>query len=223
MNRYYEIEPRALRNARKGERAFIIGNGPSILEEDLSFLRDELTIGMNASTLLESRFGFISSYYTLSDSRFLSHPAKRSWGTTDLAQSTVRVLRADLREFDDQALATRTCFVNPLGRDGFSANLAAGFYFGCTTAMLAIQLAVYLGSSDIFLLGVDLRYPTERPRFYAEASPDVEDAFTSVQMENIINAKTWCSRRGIGLHNCSARSFLRPYLGYTALREVAPQ
>lgn len=220
MNRYSEINPRALRNARRGERAFIIGNGPSVLEEDLGALRDELTIGMNASTLLESRFGFRSSYYTVSDRRFLAHPIKRPWGTTDLAPSTVRVLRADLREVDDQNLASRTCFVEPLGRDGFSGNLAAGFYYGCTTAMLAIQLAVHLGSREIFLLGVDLRYPSEGPRFYAEASPDVEDAFTSVQMHNIINAQTWCGRRGIGLHNCSARSFLRPYLGYTDLRQV---
>lgn len=222
MSRSSTIKPRTLRNAEHGKRCFILANGPSILREDLTRLRGELVIGMNASTLLEKEHGFETAYYTLSDSRFLAHATKRAWATTDLGPATVRVLRDEMRSCDEPMLAERTAYVEPLGRDGFSPNLASGFYFGCTTTMLAIQLAYFLGCSEIHLLGVDMRYPSDSPRFYKESAPQVEDAFTSVQLSNILLAHAFCKARGIAVYNCSERSFLRPYIGFQSFAELFP-
>ncbi|WP_217449828.1 hypothetical protein [Cupriavidus taiwanensis] len=99
-----------------------------------------------------------------------------------------------------------------LKRDGYSRDLSAGYHFGCTTTMLAIQLAGYLGCTEIYLLGVDLRYSPEQPRFYAEDEPQLEDSFTSVQIWNIANAYRALESAGIKLFNCSQNSLLRPYV-----------
>lgn len=214
MSHSSNITIKQLKGAEAGRRAFILANGPSVAKENLSFLKDELVIGMNASTLLEKQHGFESKYYVVSDMRFLSHPVKRVWGTADLSPKTIRVLRRELHAVDEPSLASRTVYVDALSRDGFSTNLAVGFFYACTTTMLAVQLAYYLGVKEIYLLGVDLRYPSDNPRFYTEANPQVEDAFTSVQIANLMNAKKLCAERGVGLHNCSSVSLLRPYLGH---------
>lgn len=202
----------SLRGVSKGRRAFILGNGPSINRENLSCLAGELVIGMNASTLLERRFSFVQDYYVVSDKRFLLHESKRELGTTCLNSETIRVLRRELREIDDPTLEGRTKYVRALKRDGYSRDLSAGYNFGCTTTMLAIQLASYLGCTEIYLLGVDLRYSPEQPRFYTEDEPQMEDSFTSVQIWNIANAYRVLETMGVKLFNCSQDSVLRPYV-----------
>ena len=216
MKRFTKQSWASLRDAHRGESAFVLGNGPSIQREDLSRLRGRISIGMNASTLLEGTHGFTQTYYTVSDRRFLTHPVKRAWGTRDLDAQTVRVLRADLRADDDPTLTARTLYTPHIKRDGWSHDLGLGYYYGCTTTMLAVQLAAHLGCARIHLLGVDLRYAPESPRFYAEVDPQVEDAFTSVQIWNLSNASRELRTRGMELVSCSESSLLRPYLPYVA-------
>lgn len=212
---------RSLRHGELGRSAFILGNGPSILGHDLTRLRGQLVIGMNASPALDRRFGFTSRYYCLSDMRFLDHPEKRAFATAMLEPASVRVVRSDLRPHDDAGLAAQTCYVRALGRDGFSGNLAAGYYFGCTTTMLAIQVAAWLGCRAIHLLGVDLVYRSEQPRFYEERAPQPEDSFLSVQVWNIANARQALEQRGVEVRLCSPRSLLRPYVPFVPFEEVA--
>lgn len=221
--KFLNNRPSALRNRELGRRIFILANGPSVIDEDLSLLKDEVVIGMNASTMLESRFGFSSKYYVLSDARFLRATDKRAWACEKLSPTAHRVVRADLRPEDDPALEARTTYIAPLSRDGFSRNLAGGYFYGCTTSMLAIQLAWHLGARDVYILGCDLRYPEENPRFYSESEPQLEDAFTSVQLSNIVNAASLFERDGRQLVNCSSRSFLRPYLPFERFEQVAKQ
>ena len=57
-------EPDALisiRGSHRGERAFIIGNGPSLRETDLSPLRNEFTFGLNRIYLMFPELGFQTS------------------------------------------------------------------------------------------------------------------------------------------------------------------
>jgi hypothetical protein len=212
MNPFNNI--RALKNSEEGKRVFILANGPSINMHDLNLLKNEVVIGMNASTLLEEQYDFISKYYVISDTRFLQHPEKKPLGTTKLSANTIRVFRRELEEYDDKTIPNKTYYVKALKRDGFSENLSAGYFFGCTTTMLAIQLAYYLGAIEVYLLGCDLRYSPESPRFYKEESPQLEDAFTSVQIWNIVNAASFFEKNDRKLINCSPRSFLRSHIDY---------
>lgn len=201
-------------------RAFILANGPSVAHEDLSKLKGELVIGMNASTILERKFGFNQDYYVCSDERFLNHPEKRKWATTELSKNTKRILRSELRRSDDPTFEDRTWYVPAISRDGFSERLDAGFFYGCTTTMLAIQLAYHIGVSEVYLLGVDLRYSEDSPRFYAEKNAQLEDANTSIQIFNITNSADYFRQKGGGLFNCSERSMLRPYIATKRFCEI---
>jgi len=52
----------ALHNSRAGQRCFILGNGPSLRQTDLSKLRNEATIGLNRIFLAFPEMGFHTSY-----------------------------------------------------------------------------------------------------------------------------------------------------------------
>lgn len=53
----------ALRDRHRGERCFILGNGPSLKRTDLSKLRNETTFGLNRIYLAFPEMGFETSYY----------------------------------------------------------------------------------------------------------------------------------------------------------------
>ena len=53
---------KALKNIHKGERCFIICNGPSLKEIDFSLLKNEFTLGMNRIYLMKEQNGFEPTY-----------------------------------------------------------------------------------------------------------------------------------------------------------------
>lgn len=212
---------RDLKNINDGCRAFILANGPSLSDFDLSKIKEgDIIIGMNSSTLLESSQGVTSDYYVVSDVRFITNTRKRNCATNMLHEDTVRVFREEIKAHDEQDYFDRTYYIKSLGRDGFSSDLEFGYYFGCSTTMLAVQLAYYIGCKQIYLLGVDLNYMSGRMRFYDEDVIEFPDPFISVQIFNIKNAFHYLSKSGVDLINCSKYSFVRPYLPYTDFRYI---
>lgn len=210
-----------LARIHQGADIFVLGNGPSVTSHDLNRLSGRLVIGMNGSTLLESQCNFHSQYYVLSDARFLNNPEKRSLATSQLHPSTVRVLRAELAKDDEAGLPHETHLVKALGKNGFSHDLARGYFFGCTTTMLAIHLAAFLGARRIILLGVDFRYGKEQRRFYSESAPDPVDPFLSIQLWNIHNAVRELSEVGVDVVMCTRHSNLAPYVPWVEFESIA--
>src|SRR5689334_13019477 len=56
-----------LKDIHKGKRAFIIGNGPSLKQTDLSKLRNEITFCMNRFYLAFPELGFAATYLCISN------------------------------------------------------------------------------------------------------------------------------------------------------------
>ena len=54
-------------NIHKGERCFIIANGPSLKSIDFSLLKNEITIGMNRIYLMKEQNGFMPNYLACID------------------------------------------------------------------------------------------------------------------------------------------------------------
>jgi hypothetical protein len=220
LRKSISLAPRMLLNREFNKRAFVLGNSPSIKDHDLSRLSECLTIGLNASPLLEREHNFVSSYYCVSDTRFMADPEKKRMATSMLSGETIRVLRSGIVSQEDAEIAGRTAYVTALGRDGFSFNPEAGFYFGSSTAFLALQLAVWLGCSEIVLLGCDFNYSGITPRFYSESNPAPEDILVSVQVRNIANAVRQLAMRNIAVVNCSSISMLRPFVPSCAFEKL---
>lgn len=209
-----------IKNKEANQNIFVLGNAPSVKQHDLSQLVNAISIGMNANPLLEEEFGYVSQYYVVSDLRFITHERKRKLAIDQINPQTTRIFRKELMAFDEPSLMNRTAYVPSIGKNGLSLNLANGFFFGCTTTMLAIQAAVYLGAKNIFIAGVDLRYSKENPRFYEEDDVQEYDPFTGIQLKNIHNAYLELKKIGVNLYNTEKKSLIDPYVPYISFDDA---
>jgi hypothetical protein len=63
----YQKRLRDLRDKHKGKRCFIIGNGPSLKNMDISKLKNEITIGSNGIYKNFEKWGFHTNYLLFED------------------------------------------------------------------------------------------------------------------------------------------------------------
>lgn len=203
-----------IKNKNKNKNCYILANGPSVNDFDLSLLTGNVIISMNASPILEKKFKIKSDYYVVSDVRFFNFEFKREIAEEKIEdKNVVCVFRKELKYLLNHK-GKNNYYIESIGRDGFSFDLRHGYYFGCSTTFLAIQLAVYIGCTNIFLLGVDLDYDGETARFYDEVIPSPIDDNNCIQIKNIRDAFLKLKDKDINLYSCSKNSSLNAYIPY---------
>ena len=137
----------------KGQRAVIIGNGPSLNQTDLSKLRNEFTFGLNRIYLMFPKLGFSTSCLvsvndlvieqSLSEIMALNIPTFLSWRS---------------RRFFDPAspLSSLPTFLYTTYESPKFARDARGrLWEGATVTNVALQLAYHMGFQQVILIGVD--------------------------------------------------------------------
>jgi len=146
----------ALKDIHKGTRAFIIGNGPSLNDMDLSLLDGEITIGSNGIFLALDRLGFSPTYYTIEDPLV----AEDRWKEASDLPDTQRIYPLDLKEVlsgagDPIWVPFRRAYA-PFPQ--FGTDLTEAVYWGGTVTFFNLQIAFHLGCDPIYLIGCDHNY-----------------------------------------------------------------
>jgi hypothetical protein len=150
----------AFRHLHRGRRCFILGNGPSLRQTDLSRLRGEITFGANRIYLMFETLGFPTTYYA-------------AVNTLVIEQCAEEIRRLNMPKFvtwrgrkwlrgDPQALFVDTDYT---GRAEFAGDPTGRVFEGSTVTFLALQLAYYMGCDPVILIGVDHSFTTQgRPK-----------------------------------------------------------
>lgn len=128
------------RGIHTGEQCAIIANGPSVRGLDLSAI-ECTTIGVNRAWMLRDW-----DYYAMGDLRQFEDYEKARGPITEL--EPLFTLETGPRH------ATRLLNLPSKSRQ-FSFDLVSGVYPNNTITATAIQLAVWMGFKDIYLVGVD--------------------------------------------------------------------
>ncbi|MCG8457157.1 MAG: hypothetical protein MI919_12835 [Holophagales bacterium] len=151
----------ALADRHRGERCFVIGSGPSIKGMDLRPLAEEVTFGFNAFFLVADELGFLPTYYLVEDPL----PAEDNAEALNELRGTTKILPRDLgyclKEDGNTLYVHFDRFYGDHPEPGFprfSHDAARVVYWGGTVTYMALQLAGYMGFSDIYMLGIDLSY-----------------------------------------------------------------
>lgn len=154
-----------LHNAYLGQRCFVIGNGPSLAQTDLSRLAGEITIGCNNLFLMFDKMGYLPTFYTVEDNLVAEDRAEEINRIT----RTTKIFPRDLAYC--LSPDSNTIYINFLRRyEGFprfSKQFDKVVYWGGTVTHLNLQLAYYIGCREVYLVGIDHSY---------EVAPDIEDA-----------------------------------------------
>lgn len=142
----------SLKGKYKGKRCFIIGNGPSLNKQDLTFLKDEFTIGSNYIYMNYEKMGFYPSIFTIVN--YLV--AEQRIDEINNLQESIKVFPYFLNYCIKKD--ERTFFLNSAAVKEFSTDVTKNISWQSTVTFFNMQLAYYLGFDEVYLIGVDNSY-----------------------------------------------------------------
>lgn len=155
----------SLKDKYKGQRGFVIGNGPSLKLDDLNMLKDEISIASNKIFLCYDQVDWRPTLYTIADHLVwpklapeLHKHEKRVVIQSDLERLKCCKAKIHVVKHLGSALASPIAQGNkPL----FSSDTSLGIYTGYTVTFENIQWAVHMGLNPIYLIGCDHYYHGE--------------------------------------------------------------
>jgi hypothetical protein len=145
----------ALKDIHKGERAFIIGNGPSLRVTDLKKLRNEFTFGLNRIYLLFPELGFSTTYFLSMNDLVIEQCAAEI-----LALPIPKFLTWRSHRFLKPTADTHFLYTTYTGPK-FAHDVAGRLWEGATVTYVALQLAFHMGFETVILIGVDHNFVTK--------------------------------------------------------------
>jgi hypothetical protein len=150
----------SLKDIHKGERCFIIGNGPSLNNLDLTPLKEEYTFGVNAIYLNYEKMQFHPTYYVVEDN-LVAEDRKEEINAYHEPQIKFfgNYFRNTLKADD------KTIFINLLRNYAdkktfpyFSENVVRKLGVGGSVTYVCLQLAYHMGFKDVYMIGFDHNY-----------------------------------------------------------------
>jgi len=221
----------SLENIHKGERCFIVGSAPSILDEDLSLLKDEKVITLNHSFKLIDYGLKKYHYYVCAD--------KRSYG--DIYKNIKKEIPEDVIKFYPNFFLSLNSYrqeplekfvPRPLNRDNsllankFPLSFTDGWIAERSVIFDASLIAFFMGFDEVFWLGVDLHYPKDKDthffgkRVRAQQNRDPFNLYKDdiiTLLENITNYFEHNNRKII---NLSKNFAFKDYMEVSTLEKI---
>ena len=150
---------KAYKDMYKDHRCWIIGNGPSLVSEDLDQIKGEFSFAANKIYYIFSKTLWRPSVYMCQDPRVIQSilndktPEKYFINESNIFISKVLKNSAE-RIFEDPAYY-RLCKGKGLKDISFSNDFPVYVVEGLSVTYSMIQLAVYMGFKEIYLLGTE--------------------------------------------------------------------
>lgn len=164
LNANHELE-----NIHKGKRCFVIGNAPSLNTQDLSVLKDEIVLTVNQISRNKQFKSLNTNYHFWADPGFFKENSKE--GDKELLEVMMSVntegnrpicfFPLEVKEFVskkklDQVLNVRYFVPGHILFDQYKKIDFSGMIPGMNTVVqYAIMLGIYMGCTEIYLLGCD--------------------------------------------------------------------
>ncbi len=152
-----------LRDKYKGKRIFLLGAGPSVNHQALYLLKNEYVMAFNRFFLMEERVNWQPELYAVSDTIVIEDIADKI--NSDIVKKVKycffpdrHVTNIDYQKYIKKRKNVYWLYVD---KPEFSDNLP---FCGInkTVVNLGIQVAAYMGFSEIYLLGIDLTYDDDK-------------------------------------------------------------
>lgn len=208
-------------NSHVGDRCFIIGNGPSLTVNDLERLEGETTFAANRIYRLYDQTDWRPTFWLCVDPYILENDQKIISGLegTKLISYHAKKLGVESSETTYFIFNYQPYRINKYSakiKVEFSEDISKYFVAGETVTYNSIQLAVYMGYKEIYLIGVDHSYSQSvdsSGKLCIDKS--IKDYFGNIKTEcfNIqnsvvstaayISAYNYCLQNGIKVFNAT--------------------
>lgn len=149
------------KNKYKGQSCFIIGNGPSLLPEDLDKLnkKEIVTFASNKVYKIFDKTSWRPTFYAIVDESVADEDCIKQ---NNMFSCEAKFFRRQgwyvYRKIKGATYLNSWHSRKYLGNPCFSEDLSDGVYTIATVTYVLLQIARYMGFSNIYLLGMDNRY-----------------------------------------------------------------
>jgi len=159
-----------MKNKHKGQRCFIIANGPSLASMDLEPLKNEITIGCNGIYKAFEKWGFETDYLVFEDIDQTRIRAKEIEKLKNIKKFMAIYNAADVKVDENTTLfySPRTAghnnksngyyYISNDTYPQFSKDFASIVHLGSTVTYIMLQLAYHLGFDEVYIVGLDHSY-----------------------------------------------------------------
>ncbi|MCM1577246.1 MAG: DUF115 domain-containing protein [Ruminococcus sp.] len=157
------IKLKEFEGIHEGERCFIVCTGPSLTIDDVNMLKDEYTFAMNSGFKLYNKTDWRASYYVVAD--------KMAFNSLSKNQNFNNINNRFISdEIANQAISNEKDIVVPSSVSDFlkygyplkfSDDVYSIMYNGGTIVFNILQIAVYMGFKEVYLIGCDCNYSGE--------------------------------------------------------------
>ena len=152
-----------LKDKFKGKRCFIVGNGPSLNKCDLTFLKDEYTFAVNGIFYKTEEMGFKPTFYMVEDGHVVDDNLEKINAYDPPykffpALYKEKIVKTDNTYFFAADLGFYRGDHPSFEKPRFSKDFSEVSYCGQSVTYLNMQLAYYLGFTEVYLIGMDFSY-----------------------------------------------------------------
>ncbi|WP_424832216.1 6-hydroxymethylpterin diphosphokinase MptE-like protein [Ruegeria sp.] len=151
-----------------GKRCFIIGNGPSLAAADLERIRGEISFASNKIFLIYDQTTWRPNFYCVEDKLVLTQCRSEIQQLSGCVRLFPTNLFSDIKRFKGIICFPTTppkYWDSPLDDPefpNFNPSLTSGIAWGSTIVYTEIQMAIAMGFTEIYLLGLDHQYTEGR-------------------------------------------------------------
>lgn len=206
----WSADLKRFKNCHKGERVFIVATGPSLQMSDLDILYkyQEKTISMNFIFHAFEKTKWKPDYYVASDGNMIREFEK----IEELRKNFIGIHKfmSDnyLNFWKNDLDETYHCFrqIQDSEQVRFSEDFSEKVFSGYTVTYACIQLAVYMGFKEIYLLGCDYSFSkdfhSKNDHFYEQTAKHYIFDYEFVG-KAYIAAKEYASKSNINIYNAT--------------------
>lgn len=211
---YYHPKLESFKNIHKKARCFLVATGSSLMMEDLDLLKksNEICFSMNSIFKAFDKTKWRPDYYVVSDRQFASENRK----IIDSLNISYKFVADQCDEFwkyehEDSVMvyhigASDCCY-------DFSEDISRVSYAGYTVAYVCLQMAVYMGFKEIYMLGTDCNYNkgSKNNHFMEEMKPDYTNHNEDKMLLAYQAAKQYADTHGIKIYNATRGGMLEVF------------
>ena len=208
----------SMKDLHDGKRCFIVATGPSLTLQDLDLLKNEITFGMNSICKIYDKTNWRPTYYGIQD--IYVYPKMKELIEMYCKDSSAVFVSDELSElykidnnfikfpFNSAYHLYEQHFYNFFSK--FSDNAYAQVYDGYSITYSLIQIAVYMGFKEIYLLGCDCNYIKGEKNHFVESGHI--DRLDYLNYDKMITgykaADEYAKKNGIKIINCTRGGML---------------
>lgn len=215
-NKYKTLK--AFKDIHKGQRCFIIATGPSMTLDDMKKLKNEITFGVNSLCKVFPILGWETTYFGIQDKSVY----KKLKNDIDKMKKTSLFISSDNYGYD-----TIKCmhFQYPLNIYNhkteaknfiyrFSDDIYKEVCGGFTIVYSMLQVAIYMGFTEIYLLGCDCNYCDNKKKRHFVDSGHYDPGYKTVgnkMIDAYQSAREYMDSHEVQIYNATRGGMLEVF------------